>query len=136
MDQVAADDATSATTTTNSSREVNTAADLARLRNNGKLLTPQELKELNARVKALEEMARIEDWLRALESWKRPRSEISEAAPPPKGPVEPVAGLQPSTRGSRSPSSHQDRPATIRPLIELDDLDSGSSNTIVYPCKR
>jgi len=136
MDQVAADDVTSTTTTTNTSQGINTAADLARLRNNGKLLTPQELKELNARVKALEEMARIEDRLRALESRKRPRSEISEDAPPPEGPVEPVARLQPSTRGSRSPSSHQDRLATIRPSIELDDSDSGSSNTVVYPRKR
>jgi len=48
--------------------EVNTAADLARLRNEGKILTPQELKELSARIKALEEMAKMEDRLKALES--------------------------------------------------------------------
>ncbi len=58
VDQVATDDTT---TTLNGSWEVNTAADLARLRNDGKLLTSQELKELNARIKALEDMARMED---------------------------------------------------------------------------
>ena len=62
------------TTSDNSSREVNTAADLAKLRNAGKPLSSQELKELNARIKAFEEMARMEDRLRALESRKRPRS--------------------------------------------------------------
>jgi hypothetical protein len=54
--------------------EVNTAADLARLRDEGRPLSSQELKELNARVKALEEMARLEDRLKALENRKRPRS--------------------------------------------------------------
>ena len=53
--------------------EVNTAADLAKLRAEGRLLTPQELKDLNTRVKALEEMARLEDWLKTLENRKRPR---------------------------------------------------------------
>ena len=53
--------------------EVNTAADLAKLRAEGRLLTPQELKDLNTRVKALEEMARLEDRLKALENRKRPR---------------------------------------------------------------
>ena len=40
---------------------VNTAADLARLRDKGRLLSSQELKELNTRVKALEEIAKLED---------------------------------------------------------------------------
>ena len=65
-DQEAFDNAS--TTSDNSSREVNTAADLAKLRNAGKPLSSQELKELNARIKAFEEMARLEDRLRALES--------------------------------------------------------------------
>ena len=67
MDQVAPDDTTT-TSTTNSSREINTAADLARLRDAGKPLTLQELKELNARIKAMKEIARMEDCLRALKS--------------------------------------------------------------------
>ena len=48
--------------------EATTAADLAKLRNEGRPLSSQELKELSTRVKALEEMARLEDRLRALES--------------------------------------------------------------------
>jgi len=50
--------------------EVNTAANLARLRNEEQPLSSQELKELNTKVKALEEMARLEDCLKALENWK------------------------------------------------------------------
>src|SRR6202035_305716 len=78
------------TTSNNSSREVNTAADLAKLRNAGKPLSSQELKELNARIKAFEEMARMEDQLRALESRKRPRSqESSDLTLPPEAPLPP-----------------------------------------------
>ena len=53
--------------------EVNTAADLAKLQAEGRLLTPQELKELNTRVKALEDIAKLEDRLKALENQKRHR---------------------------------------------------------------
>ena len=60
VDQVALDDNAN-TTASEGNWEVNTAADLARLRNEGKTLTPQELKELSARIKALEEIAKIED---------------------------------------------------------------------------
>jgi len=130
VDQVAADDTT--TTTTNSSREVNTAADLARLRNDGKPLTSQELKELNTRIKAFEEMARMEDRLRTLESRKRPRSELSESALLPEGPT---AGLQPHTRSTGNSSSHQNRSTLLRPSIELDSSESdsnSSSNTVTY----
>ena len=41
--------------------EVNTAADLARLRDEGQVLSSQQLKELTTRVKALEDMTKIED---------------------------------------------------------------------------
>jgi hypothetical protein len=51
--------------------EVTTAADLARLQAEGKPLTSQELKELNTRIKAFKEMARIEDRFRLLENRKR-----------------------------------------------------------------
>ena len=50
-DQVVVED--NAPVVSEDNREVNTAADLARLRNEGKILTPQELKELSARIKAL-----------------------------------------------------------------------------------
>src|SRR5436190_3242586 len=76
VDQVAPDDNANITTS-EGGREINTAADLARLQNEGKILTPQELKELSARIKALEEMAKMEDQLKALESRKRPRSHKS-----------------------------------------------------------
>jgi hypothetical protein len=84
VDQEAPSD-DNATTASDNSRAVNTAADLAKLRNAGKPLSSQELKELNARIKAFEEMARMEDRLRALESRKRPRSqESSDLTLPPE----------------------------------------------------
>jgi hypothetical protein len=90
--QEAFDDNDNATTSSdNSSQKVNTAADLAKLRNAGKPLTSQELKELNARIKAFEEMARLEDRLRALESRKRPiLQDSSELTLPPEDPTAPT----------------------------------------------
>ena len=52
----------------NASTEINTAADIARLREEGRTLNTQELKELNTRLKALEEIAQIEDRFRLLEN--------------------------------------------------------------------
>jgi hypothetical protein len=46
---------------------INSAANLARLQKEGQVLSSQELKELNARIKSLKEMARIETCLWALE---------------------------------------------------------------------
>ena len=60
--------------TPEASTTINTAADLARLRDEGRTLTTQELKELTTRIKALEDMAKLEDRLRALENRKQPRS--------------------------------------------------------------
>ena len=90
VDQEAFDN-NATTISNNSSWEVNTAADLAKLRNDGKLLTSQELKELNTRIKTFEEIARMEDRLRALESRKRLRSqESSELTLPPKDSTAPT----------------------------------------------
>jgi hypothetical protein len=61
-------------------REINTAADLARLRAEGTMLTATELKELNARIKTLEDMAKLEDRLRLLENRKRTSDAITGAA--------------------------------------------------------
>jgi hypothetical protein len=58
---------------------VNTAADLARLRAEGTMLTAIELKELNARIKTLEDMAKLEDRLRLLENQKRTSEAITSA---------------------------------------------------------
>ncbi len=51
--------------------EVNTAADLAKLRDEGCTLSLHELKELSTRIKALEDIARLEDRFKALEDRKR-----------------------------------------------------------------
>jgi hypothetical protein len=58
---------------------VNTAVDLARLRAEGTILTAIELKELNARIKTLEDMAKLEDRLRLLENRKRTSEAITGA---------------------------------------------------------
>ncbi len=72
----------------------------------------------------------MEDRLRALESQKRPRSVFSESAIPLRNPT---ARSQPPAKDSKDSSSHQDCPLiTIRPLIEQDDSDSSSSNTVTY----
>ena len=86
-------------------REVNTAADLARLRAKGKTITALELKELTTRIKALEEMAKLEDRLRHLENQRRTSDVIASLEEiPVLGDLTP----RPSTR----------RASTIRPLIK------------------
>jgi len=134
VDQEAFDD-NATTASNNSSREVNTAADLAKLRNDGKPLTSQELKELNARIKAFEEMARMEDRLRALENRKRPRSqESSDLTLPPEDPTAPSSQRQTALLPSGSPSSHCQ--THTRSSTKLDDSDSSSSNTVTYYCYK
>jgi hypothetical protein len=127
VDQAAFDD-NATTTSNNTSQEVNTAADLAKLWNDSKPLTSQELKELNARIKAFEEMAQMEDRLRALESRKRPRSQESPGLP--EDPIAPTglseAPLPP--RNSRSSLSH--RHTYIHSSVEPDSSDSSSSSTV------
>src|SRR5882757_1187534 len=99
--------------------DVNTAADLARLQNEGRPLSSQELKELNTRVKALEEMARLEDRLKALENRKRPRSAATEDQLERQlDPYEPERSINHSSPlGCHS---------TIWPSIELDSKSSSS----------
>jgi hypothetical protein len=112
VDQVALDNSATqeafnnaSTTSDNSSWEVNTAADLARLRNASNPLLLQELEELNTRIKAFEEMARLEDRLKALESRKRPRSqEFSKLTLPFGDPIAPT-GLSEALVPSGGPSS-------------------------------
>ena len=126
------------TTSDNSTREVNTAADLAKLRNAGKPLSSQELKELNARIKAFEEMARMEDRLRALESRKRPRShESSDLTLPPEDPTATTriseaplpSGGSSSHRQTHTGSSSRHQTHTHSPT---DDSDSSSSTTVTH----
>jgi hypothetical protein len=120
------------TTSHNSSREVNTATDLAKLRNDGKLLTSQELRELNARIKTFEEMARLEDRLRALENRKRPRSqESSELTLHPEVPTRlSEAPLPPGS--SRGSSSHRQTHGRSSTGPDNPDSNSSSANTITH----
>ncbi|KAH8593080.1 hypothetical protein B0O99DRAFT_673941 [Bisporella sp. PMI_857] len=67
-----------------STPEINTAADLAQLRGEGRILSSQELEELSTRVKALEDMAKLEDRLKTLESQERPRSTTDSEGNQPK----------------------------------------------------
>jgi len=123
VDQVAPDDNANITTS-EGGREINTAADLARLRNEGKTLTPQELKELSARIKALEEMAKMEDRLRALESRKRPRSQ--ESSEQTFLPEDLTASNRPAEAPLPSRGSFIHRQTQGHPQTETDDLDSNS----------
>ena len=146
VDQEAFDD--NATTASDNSRAVNTAADLAKLRNAGKPLSSQELKELNNRIKAFEEMARMEDRLKALESRKRPRSqESSDLTLPPEDPTAttriseaplPSGGSSSRRQTHTGSSSHQQihggsssrhQTHTHSPT---DDSDSSSSTTVTH----
>ena len=94
---------------------------------------PQELKDLNARIKAFEEIARIEDRLRALENRKRPRSELSKSDILSGNPT---TTIQLPARDSRNPSSYLEQSIAVCPSIELGNSDSSSSNTVVYPCYK
>ena len=109
--------------------EATTAADLARLRNEGRPLSSQELKELSTRVKALEEMARLEDRLRALESRKRPRSTTTEDQLDRQLDGQPDRQPDPYELERSSTSRHH---SIIQPSIELDDSDSSSSDTMLH----
>ena len=127
VDQEAPSD-DNATTASDNSRAVNTAADLAKLRNAGKPLSSQELKELNNRIKAFEEMARMEDRLKALESRKRPRSqESSDLTLPPEAPLPPEGSS--SQRQTHGGSSSHHRTHTHS---STNDSDSSSSTTVTH----
>ena len=107
--------------------EVNASADLARLRGEGQLLSSQELEELNARAKALEEMACLEDWLKALENENvRGQLLLKTNLTINLTLIMPVANRQ----GSES------QPPAIQPTIESDDLQSSSSDTVQHWHKR
>ena len=124
-DQVVVED--NASVASEDNREVNTAADLARLRNEGKILTPQELKELSARIKALEEMAKMEDRLKALESRKRPRSH--ESSDQTLILEDPMASNRPETAEAPLPSIGRSSHRRGRPQTDADDSDDSDSSS-------
>src|SRR5271167_2661853 len=119
---------------------VNTAADLAKLRDEGQTLSSQELKELNTRVKALEEMARLEDRLRTLENRKRSRSAATSEDQLERQ-LDHQLGhqldhqLDPNEHPTHSSSALGHRPR-VRRSTELDDSGSSSSDTIIHPHKQ
>jgi hypothetical protein len=58
--------------------ELNSLADLLQLMSEGRSLTPQEIKELNARMKVREEMAKLADRMQAFEEHEQSRIRIPE----------------------------------------------------------
>jgi len=111
-----------ASTTPSGTTDVTTAADLAKLRADGKPLTSQERKELNTRIKAFEEMAQMEDRLRALENRKRSHD---------------IAAAESPTRASPSPRElsipqQQERYSPVITSTESDDSDT----TLTHRRKR
>jgi hypothetical protein len=96
---------------TTSNKGITTAVELEQLQNKGKTLTLQKLKELNTRVKALEEIVYIEDCFRLLENRKRLRNSKTSNNP----------------RSSRGPSY-----TSVLPSVEADNSDSSSTNSTAY----
>ena len=119
-DQVVIDDNAS-----EGNQEVNTATNLARLWNEGKILTPQELKELSTRIKALEDMVKMEDWLKALENRKHPRSHESSKTLTPGAPLPP-----------RSPSIHHQTQRCSQTETDNSDSNLSSSTTTTQHCHK
>jgi hypothetical protein len=106
-----------------STMEVTTAADLARLRAEGKPLTSQEL---NSRIKAFKEIARIEDRLRLLENRKRQRNSEASENNQAERPIDHSSTLPPDSVTPRE--SYPNPLATI----EHSDSESRSSNDLDY----
>jgi hypothetical protein len=135
LEQVAFGESAATNSASEPNREVNTAADLARLRTKGKLLTTQELKELNTRVKALEEMARLEDRLKILESRKRTSQAIEDLISQ-SGPSVPQPIPQHLLPLPGSSSIISSQASVIRPSIEQDNPSDSSNTTTYRPYKR
>jgi hypothetical protein len=126
-DQVAP--GTSATTSASASasyREIHTVADIDRLQAEGTTLTASELKELNAKVKAMEELSRLRERLRALENRRRTSDAIASNPSLEEVPELGDPTPQPSTR----------RTSTIRPLVERSDSPESSDTTDHHRHKR
>ena len=115
-----------ATSPASSTMEVTTAADLARLRAEGRTLTSQELKDLNACIKAFEEMARIEDRLRLLENWKRQHDSEASENNQVERPIDHSGTLLPNRSASRGSNPN------LLAIIEHSDSDSRASYDLDY----
>jgi Zinc knuckle len=110
-------------------RTLPTSQDIARLRSTGRSMKPQELKELLTKVKALEEMARLEDRLRVLENRKRSISHAHEFTPTPPRQSDPQ--LLGSDDGGEESSQ---RP--VETLYTDTDTSSDQSSTVASKQKR
>jgi hypothetical protein len=108
-----------------------TAADLAKLRAEGKPLTSQELKELNARIKAFEEMARMEDRLRLLESRKRQHNSEASENNQLERPIDHPNTLPPDRAPSR-----ESRPNLLASTTYSDSESSTTGDLDYYRHKR
>lgn len=97
-------------------QELPTSQEIARLRSAGRAMAPQELKELTAKVKALEDMARLEDRLKALENRKRSAPPTEESTSSPNRQLEPQPFLE----------AESVEPTQLR--VENSDTDSSSSS--------
>ncbi|KAK9241604.1 hypothetical protein V1506DRAFT_525284 [Lipomyces tetrasporus] len=100
-------------------REFNSSADLSQLRKEGGSLTIQELRDLRARVKASEELAELEDRMRALEDrkWSGTAEQSHESG---KRRQRVSTSADPSSSGSSSSESDSDSSDS--------DLDSSSDS--------
>jgi hypothetical protein len=112
--------------------EINSAADMAQLRREGRILNSQELKELNAKVKALEEMAKIEDRFKTLEKRKRPKSPTDVESNQPKRRRQQQYQPEPS----ENPSSSHGHASSLLATIEPDDSEPGSPKATHYTNKQ
>jgi hypothetical protein len=114
--------ADSANSTESTARGLPTSRDLAQLRSEGKTMSSQELRELSAQIKTFEEMARLEDRLKALENRKR-------SAPHTREPTTSATPLhQPSLQQNISPGVPDDELGT--------DIDSDSDQYSVTSSNR
>jgi hypothetical protein len=90
--------------------------DLAQLRSSGRTMSPQELKELAAKIRTFEEMARLEDRLKALENRKRSAPHTREPT------IDPVSRRQPEIQSELEATSA----LMAEPLTTDLDTDSDS----------
>ena len=148
-DQVALGEPAASSSASRTNQEANLAAELVRLRDEGRPLSSQELKELNARVKTLEEIAKLEGRLRALDDQRRPRSTDTDRQS--NQPSDRLSNRQSDRQSNQQPDRQSDyeepehtmvplsslgRYSVIRPSIESDEDESSSSDTIRHRHKR
>ena len=123
------DQAASANSTESTAKGLPTSQDLAQLCSAGKTISPQELKELTAQIKTFEEIARLEDRLKALENRKRPAPCTRESTIGFIPLYQPEPELEPEPRYYTDPEA-----AIIQPIRDSDtDIDLDQDLRISEP---